>query len=430
MPKTHYPYVVAIDWLQFYCLSHSNLDSGTFGDWHVSVSDYPTAQFMKKMDCFYYLDGCKRSFCSLLFCPRTSVIRRNAVQLKVVNEQLYTSGLWRRLRSLFLSLDLEFRSISRVDLAADFNKFYKGLHPLTLIRGYLSQKFLKIGINRGYVAFDSMGYTIANGTSALPKGFCLGSAVYNGITWGSKGYVQTQLYNKSKEMKDKQYKQWIVDQWERAGLDIHNVWRLEIRIQKAGKSVNLMETGEIFNFGISELSDEYRLSELFSEYCSRYARFVKRDYHVKKQQMEPIKLFSHLFDGQASIKPKMHTSQVATKRTAVVVDNFLNVLSEYCEDGLAITKDPELTYHISRVRNGLKEVFPSCLYRERSESKSSLFAALDNKFLSEHEFDDLFGCFVRNTVDGRRKNHIKGNALKMLHPKRLNKSLDLINNMD
>lgn len=429
MPKTHFPYVVAIDWLQLYCLSHSCLDSGSYGEWTVSVSDYPTAQFLKKADCFYYLDGTKRAFCHLLFSPRLSVIRSNSVQLKIVNEQLYTSGLWRRLQSLFLALNLEFKSISRVDLCADFNKFYKGLHPLTLIKGYLTQNYLKIGINRGYVAFDSMGYTIANGSSSLPKGFKLGSAVYNGVTWGSKGYVQTQLYNKSKEMRDKQYKSWIVEQWERAGLDIDNVWRLEIRIQKAGKSVNLMETGDIFSFGVSDLSDEYRLSELFSVYVSKYARFVKRDYHVKKQQMTPIVLFSNLFDAQASIKPKIHVSQIPTKRTAKVVDNFLDHLSEYYREGVVISKVKELDYHIARVRKGLQSSFPSQLYRERSESKSSMFAALDDHFLKEHEFDDLFGFFVRNVIDGRRKSHIKGYALKKLHPKRLRESLDSCNDL-
>lgn len=145
--------------------------------------------------------------------------------------------------------------------------------------------------------------------------------------------------------------------------------------------------------------------------------------------MTPIVLFSNLFDGQASIKPKIHVSQVPTKRTAKVVDNFLRDLSDYYRDGLVLPNVSELDYHISRVRVGLQASFPSQLYREESESKSSMFAALDDHFLKEHEFDDLFGFFVRNVIDGRRKSHIKGNALKKLHPKRLHESLGSCNDV-
>lgn len=396
MPKTHYPYVVAIDWLQLHCKGNRPLESFKMGCWDFQTSDYPTAQFLKKTDIYYYEKERKRLFGTALHTPRLSVIRFDTVQLKVNNEQLYCSGVWFKLRKVLQLLSLEYKSVSRVDICADFNKFYQGLHPLTLIKGYLNQKYLKIGINRGYIAFDSMGYTIANGTTKIPKEFKLGSAIYSGITWGAKGYVQTQLYNKSKEMRDKAYKTWIVEQWEKAGLDTENVWRLEIRLQKAGKSLNLMETGDIFSFGLTELSNEHRLAELFQTYVSKYARFVKRDYHVKKQQMEPIKLFSHLFNGQASIKPKIHVNQIPTTRTTVVVDNFIAKLKEYKNNGAITIKDVDFEYHCERVRYYIKNAFPRPKWESESNSESKIFKHLDQYNFNREENKSKEAFFFRN----------------------------------
>lgn len=389
MPKVHYPYVVSVDWIQVYGLLHSPLETLKPKSFSIKVEDYPTAQFLRRSTISYEIDGRIRVFAHILHQARTSVIKENACQIKVINEQLYTAGWVSRLRSMIQELNIEYKSISRLDICADFNKLYKGLHPLTLIKGYLTQKYLKIGINQGYVAFKSMGYLISNQTKSLSKNFSLGTQEYNGVTWGSKGYVQTQLYNKTQELRDKGTKPWIVEQWINAGLDINNVWRLEFRIQKAGKSLELMETGDIFSLGLSEISDEHRFLELFQSYVDKYARFVKRDYHVKKQQMTPIILFSNLTDFQISIKRKIHTNQFVSMRTPNVLRKSLDDIKEKVTNREFLLNDPDYIYHIERVQSYLMQLFPYAFSEKKDKAvtkfmhQASMKTILAGKMLKE-----------------------------------------------
>lgn len=358
MPKKNFPYVVSVDWLQLYCYCHGSFADAEKENWRLRVKPYPTAQFLDGATFYVRVENKWVPSLEILFNPRHDYMPANAMQVRVRNERLYTS-CW--LRELYMFQELfkvEFRSISRIDLAADFNRFYNGLMPQRLIRGYVEQKILKIGINCGYLSFGSMGYVIPNGSTAAPAGFKVGSPLFNGITWGSKGYVQTQLYDKSKEMRDVKCKPWIIECWNRAGLDVNSVWRLEIRVQKKGLSLQHLDSGDLFGLGICDLSDADRIRELFMAYADKYARFVKRDYHVKKQQMTPIKLFSEQFDAQRSVKPKIATKGQASNRTVKTVRNYLDGLLSLDAQGLTVDKDPQLAWHVNTVKSFLQSEYP------------------------------------------------------------------------
>ena len=291
------------------------------------------------------------------------------------------------MRELLWSLGLEYVSISRIDVYADFNKFYAGRSPLRLIQDYLSGKILKIGINRGYLSFDNMGYVIANGARKLSDGFHVNKPAINGITWGRKGYIQTQLYNKSKELREVKFKPWIFNTWQRCGLDVDNVWRLEFRIQKAGKSLQLLDSGDLFQLGISDMSDFHRIHDLFTAYVLKYARFVLRDYHVKKQQMDSIRLFGDVTENQAVIWPKINQEHVASNRTAKIVRNFMEQLEDSYNKGLLNSQDPDFLWKLKSVITELHVKFPDFLFTHPAKRYDIIAAISDKELLSNWRKD-------------------------------------------
>ena len=358
MPKLNFPMVVSIDWLSVYCKLHEILQN--FEDSFIKVSvdeDYPTALYRSKADIFFFENGKPIRFCEITFAPRVKTIPPGSAHLRIYNEQLYTSKWFERYCIVMATLPLEFRSVSRVDVCCDFNKFYGGLSPRLLIKRYLSGEVLKVGINRGYMSFRDMGYAIPNGARKLPDGFKKGAPDINAITWGSKGYVQTQLYCKSLELKESKFKPWIYSSWERGGLSTDEVWRLEFRIQGTGKEMQLLESGDLFALGVTDIGDIDKIYQMFYTYQERYFRFVKADYHVKKTQMTPIQFFSKNLDLEPSVKLKINPTKVSSNRTSTMVCNFINRLSQDVKDRVVETRDKELCYHIHKVSTEIERMF-------------------------------------------------------------------------
>ena len=359
MPKVKYPFVCGVDWLQIYVKLQSDLpEKGRVGNVCWVFYEYPTPQFKYKFD-VYFNDGKSTSkFCEVLARPRITSLPINAAMLKVVNKHLYTSSWFSALSEILAAMKLEYVSVSRIDVYYDCVKYQNGLLPRSLVLGYIERKYLKIGINRGYIAFNDWGYNIPIDTrkdtikveKSLPN--------VNGITFGNKGYIQTQIYNKSLELRQVKHKEWIARSWDDVGLRGGDVWRTEIRIQKGGKSLQLMESGDLFALGMGELTDEYRIFELFLAYADKQMKFVKADYHAKRQQMKKVELFNADY-SQLTIKPKHAYRFAGTNKTLRMVVNYLNATAR-----------------------AIEETTPDC--RERSYANRLIDAATTLEYLFEH----------------------------------------------
>jgi hypothetical protein len=131
------------------------------------------------------------------------------------------------------------------------------------------------------------------------------------------------MYNKTKEMEDQEMKHYIVDYWKICGLDIERpVWRTEIRICAGGKTIKEFERDEIFSFSISDIVTQETLEQMFHTYAAKYFRFVKRDHHVKAQQMIPLKLLSSI--STPKMRPKRATKDKNSSRMHKIIINNLN----------------------------------------------------------------------------------------------------------
>lgn len=323
MAKTRYKYAFGVDWLQVYCFQSAPIVSvGSQGFISWKRKDYPTAQFLECVE-VYASDGAARYlFARVLITPRLSCLDFRASQVKIENKWLYTQLWLPRLRECLAVLHLVYRSISRVDLFFDCIRYQNGFSPKVLIAKYIQQKILKIGINRGYIAFNDWGYNIAGATSKEAIAVSKSLPNVNGITWGQKGYIQTQIYNKSLEMRNVKHKEWIARMWRDCGLNGGDVWRTEIRVQKSGKGLQLLDSGDLFALGIDELKNDQRIYETFLAYAEKQCRFVVADYHKKRQQMKSIALFPALPDP-LPIRTKQACNVSGTNRTLRIVQHYL-----------------------------------------------------------------------------------------------------------
>lgn len=336
--KSNYPYLCGVDWLQIFC--HCNpLVTGSTLHFDVICEDYKTPQYKQRALCYLLRDR-KTPFAEILFSPSLSVMDTRSCHVRILNYWLYCSDWYNNLRLLVSELALRYKSISRIDLYYDCNRFYNGRRPITLVRDYISQKVLKIGINRGSIAFENYGYAIANTTQRDAIAVDVSLPNVNAITWGRKGYVQTQLYNKSLELRQKNNKPYIVAAWESVGLDPSDVWRTEIRIQKQGLSIQLLDSGDMWALSTDDVTNNERIYETFLAYAQKYMRFVVADYHRKKQQMQPIQLFSYSTEIQQTIKPKIAPKREISVRAVVAHRSFLRQLQTAYDSGLMTSKDP------------------------------------------------------------------------------------------
>lgn len=198
---------------------------------------------------------------TLLFQPRSGVIKPDAALFEVANEWLYHGiGINGALELLRCCCDYEILGISRFDLAADFN-------PTTRQYGVIKR------LARGdcYVqGKQSRTPWYTTRKYDYEPEMLAGEIPYN-QSWGHKtSDVKWKLYYKTKELKDEAKgigwsKPYIVDMWREYGLQENNVWRLEVSIHSANN----------FNFMGEKLSFEKFMhsgSDLFqSLYTSRFS---------------------------------------------------------------------------------------------------------------------------------------------------------------
>lgn len=287
------------------------------------------------------------------------------VNIKFENELLYDSDCFEVVCDVIMKLGLQFKGISRIDLAADFNTFKGNLLPETLIKGYLSNKYLKGGTNKYLIAghhnYFAYGESeavnvydkrpildqqrraeeeqriseynkqlIEHGlppvsTAPPQKVLQVGDHSTTSITWGNRGSgVQVQLYNKTREMQEVAPKWHIVKTWQAAGLDLRqDVWRLEVRICTRGKELVNLDNGQAFKLSLIDLLAQEQVESLYFSYVAKYFKWYRNDGHKVLRNCKELKLFDVEF--APIVKPCQYSRKAKTyNRTA-------KLLVKYCE---------------------------------------------------------------------------------------------------
>lgn len=409
MANSVVPYVISVDWLQVYAHMSSPLEDGEHnaGAFKLTVQNKHTRFYSKLAEVsILYKNGHYVPFAELLFRPNSNVLDPRSCHIKVLNEQLYTSNWFENLTSFLRAFSIMFRGVTRCDLCYDCNTFNGGLKPEDLLFGYLTQKYLKIGVNRCSAQIASMGYAFEEGSEDVEKPNELMRPAITGITWGSiSSGKQHVIYNKSLEMREVKYKPWIVERWLQRGLEPEHVWRCEIRISGRGKEMMFQSPENLFQMGISEIADQDRIEELFSAYALKLFRFVENDGTVVKQRMTPVTLFEMRPATEIDIAPRTHRIKQALGRTVKVVRNSLITWFSWVKCHIIETKDMRLEEALDRVILFADSIIPRFHVQGSEPTMPEYFRLMSEKMIEEGDFGLFDRQMLFDTFGDRAMRH-------------------------
>lgn len=277
-------------------------------------------------------------------CKSTSangILPEGACHIKLENWLLYNEDYVQNLQGFLSQFNIEFRSISRLDVCADLQYFKFGLKPYTLLRGYMEQKYYKVkqsefavhGRDTGYINMQSIKF---------------GSMSSN---------IFTRMYNKSLELKQVKDKPYIRDCWQAVGFEKDkDVWRVEVslkgngrhlydRTRKCWADVTDPETGEMktivvganekpkgevkyrkilnVEIDLDYINNREKVHKLFLSLVSTYFRFRKAVGTRRKSDCPLVDLFDS-YPGSRPLTQLPTTHSTQSSRTDRQVVRYLH----------------------------------------------------------------------------------------------------------
>ena len=277
-------YVLSIDWLSIFCIFAGDGDTWTPVEsprFSYKKEDFGTRCFSQ----FHRVrvpnaEGGTDEFAEVQSVPYSSILPPYAIIVRFVNRILYTPNFWELATDFLRTNNIECRGISRIDICADFNNF-AAMHPRTLIEGFAAKTLRHIGRGVGALYFDHRVVNKEYGVN------------YTGLSFGTHSSdAHVYLYNKSFELLTQGDKPWIKERWKRVGLDIRDVWRLEVSIKSAGLKFKDKETKQKIEINTEHVFNATELDKIYHTFVQKLFAFVKNRKDIKNITREPrIQLF-------------------------------------------------------------------------------------------------------------------------------------------
>lgn len=267
--------ILSVDWLQLHvkmpCRDFEKFNSTYF----IEKQDYQTRHFKSVYIIKTHKDG--EQIATMQGEPHSHILSFDSGLIKLDNKYLYQKELSAFVKDLLKKLGLEFRSISRLDIAMDFLKFKNGLNPENFIKKFVSGEFIKDGKTKGKVTFLN---------SNIKKGL-----IFETLKFGSEtSDITYYLYNKTKELSDVKMKGWITDNWKANGWDgKETVWRLEFSLKPNTKGMIDAETGEQL-MSFKDINTIENLERIYKYHFERFFLFRKNEHKIRKDRCAKIDL--------------------------------------------------------------------------------------------------------------------------------------------
>ena len=278
-------YVLSIDWLSIFCIFDGQGDTWEpveSPEFSYKKEDFGTRCFSR----FHRVriandEGGWDEFAEVQSVPYSSILPPYAIIIRFVNRILYAPNFW-ELAMRFLDMNqIVCRGISRIDLCADFNNFAT-MHPKTLIESFAAKTLRHIGRGVGALYFDHRVIHKEYGVN------------YTGLSFGTHSSdAHVYLYNKTFELDTQGDKPWIRERWKRVGLDIRDVWRLEVSIKSQGLKFKDKETKQVKEISTTDICDMPELDKIYHTYIRKLFAFIRNKKHIPNVTREPrIQLFN------------------------------------------------------------------------------------------------------------------------------------------
>lgn len=253
--------IINIDWLAY--SAYGNVGETTLFNRFRVIPKEHGSQVFKNVASIVTTDTAEE-VAQMQYNPRSSALKPNLVIVKIANRCLYEYDYITLIRTINEGLNLEYNSLSRLDICADFYNF-EYCTPQELIRQFLQRKLRRFGKSK---------YVLHGNQDRAQE--------YEYLRFGSpQSDVVCYLYNKSLEMREVKHKPYIVRQWSQLSYkydDISpapDVWRLEFRLN--GDNIKMLcdENGELSNLTLDTINNKTTLLYLYSALVNKFWRWAK-----------------------------------------------------------------------------------------------------------------------------------------------------------
>lgn len=318
-----------VDWLELYCIRMQGTDiSDNLRAHGLKVEKMPyTTRVYEEVLNVYSQSG--EFLCTICQHPLSvkdggcnGVMDSRACHIKLHNHLLYRNNVGRLAKKLCSLAGVSIRNVSRIDICADFQYFRCGMKPESLLKGFLAERYNKVGQPRFSV----------HGTAE--KGY----NYYTSMSFGSKSScVFSRIYDKTIEMQEVGMKTWIVDAWRSLGFDVdsRHMWRVEFEIHGPGRNNLDKHTGEVKAIDVDDLNSADYIRRLFISLSKKYFVFTDASTASRKYNQKHLDLFDYTDEIQPyQLLPNSRTG--STNRTTKQVYTYLREQAEradiYSED--------------------------------------------------------------------------------------------------
>ena len=235
---------------------------------------YGSRQFRTLYDVYYFDD----LWGHISADPVLPSLDKDFFLLKLENSWLYRANCYESILSFQRAIGSQYKGISRVDLCGDFNAFKGNYNPASFIRRVMAGEV------------DNLSKTSVAAVRG-PKG----DDPFESLTMGSRASaVRTYLYNKTKEMKDVKWKEWIYEGDKAAGLDMsRDIWRLEVSLKAEATTYSDPESGELKEMMLCDLFRPDMLQIWYKDLITKYFRFIPHSTDSNRYRYNTLKLMDY-----------------------------------------------------------------------------------------------------------------------------------------
>lgn len=280
-------YTLAIDWLSIFCMYNGfdTWEPGNTERFSYKQETFGTRCFSR----FYRVrmpneEGGMDEFAEIQATPYSSILPEYAVIIRFVNRALYLPNFWGLADELLIANNMTCQGISRIDICADFNEFAQ-INPKALIEGFAAKRLRHIGRGVGALYFNH-GKGAERDEFGKPKPDY--GVYYTGLSFGTHSSdAHVYLYNKTFELLTQGDKPWIKDTWIAAGLDVRNVWRLEVSIKSQGLKFKDKATGKKVEIDVPMVYDTHELDKIYQTFVRKLFAFIKNKPKITNVSREP-----------------------------------------------------------------------------------------------------------------------------------------------
>lgn len=346
--------IINIDWLAY--SAYGNVGETTLFNRFKVIPKEHGSQVFKNVASIVTTDTAEE-VAQMQYNPRSSALKPNLVIVKLANRCLYEYDYITLIRTINEGLNLEYNSLSRLDICADFYTF-EYCHPQELIRQFLQRKLRRFGKSK---------YVLHGNQDKAQE--------YEYLRFGSPtSDVVCYLYNKSLEMREVKHKPYIVRQWSQLSYEFDDiniapdVWRLEFRLN--GDNIKMLcdENGELCNLTLDALNNKTTLLHLYSALVAKFWRWAKptasKFIDCKEVQMFDLKASSFIVQEKKDERQEV-------RKAKIFIRQFENI-SQDCE----LYRD-EFQILLSQIRQQL----PQATQELQKESKNTTIVSFIKHFM-------------------------------------------------